>query len=187
MNRARRRHDTRFVRQLREGHGPRRPSLIAVAWWWRWEIGGAALLVAAIGALTCVTSWPIAVAAVVVGASVAVAPAASRNWLTGRFWAVIDQHRIRTALAEACVYSSSGRVPTILGARITPCGERVWLWCPAGLAHLDVLDVSDALAAACWARSVRVRHRRDHSQLVVIDVVRTSQQSCVESRWEDQS
>jgi hypothetical protein len=54
----------------------------------------------------------------------------------------------------------------------TPVGERVRLWCRAGISAEDITDETDGLRAACFARDVRVIRDRRWSSLVVLDVIR---------------
>src|SRR5581483_7991123 len=51
-------------------------------------------------------------------------------------------------------------------------GERVWLWCRAGITAEDLEAARDILRAACWASDVRVVVNERHSHIVVLEVVR---------------
>lgn len=84
----------------------------------------------------------------------------------------LTRHRLRAGLLEARVTTPSGRLPTHLCAWPSAVGERVWLWCPPGIAAEDMEDETERLRAACIAREVRVTRDPRWSALVVVDVIR---------------
>ena len=51
-------------------------------------------------------------------------------------------------------------------------GERVWLWCRAGITAGDLEGARDVLRAACWASDVRVVVNDRRSHIVVLEVIR---------------
>jgi len=51
-------------------------------------------------------------------------------------------------------------------------GERVWLWCRAGITGPDLVAARDILRAACWASDVRVVVNDRRSHIVVLEVIR---------------
>lgn len=55
----------------------------------------------------------------------------------------------------------------------TEHGERVRLWCPAGIVPMDLHDLREHLASACWAREVVVGKSVKRPQIAVLDIVRT--------------
>ena len=59
-----------------------------------------------------------------------------------------------------------------MGSWPTSVGERVWLWCPPGIAAEDLEDETERLRAACIAREVRITRDLRWSALVVVDVIR---------------
>jgi hypothetical protein len=60
----------------------------------------------------------------------------------------------------------------IVQIKSEPFGERVRLWCPAGISVRDIHAARDVLRAACWASDVRVAHDEQQSNLVTVDVIR---------------
>ena len=68
--------------------------------------------------------------------------------------------------------SRRGALPLIYSTAPAPYGERVRLWCPAGILAADFELAADILAAACWAREIRVAHDPEHTHLVTLDVIR---------------
>ena len=100
---------------------------------------------------------------------------ASRRYVTARLWCVSSRHRVRAALLNSR-YSSSmtydGKLPYLLWSRPSPIGERIRVWLPAGLSVKDLERSTDALAAACWARSARFTPIRGQAALVVLDIIR---------------
>src|SRR6185437_14164870 len=84
----------------------------------------------------------------------------------------LTRHRLRAGLLEARVTTPSGRLPVYLGSWPTSVGERVWLWCPPGIAAEDLEDETERLRAACIAREIRVNRDVRFSALVAVDVIR---------------
>ena len=78
------------------------------------------------------------------------------------------------AASRAVWLGRAGRLAVAAPARTgaAPVGERVWLWCPPGVAAEDLEDETERLRAACVAREVRVARDLRWSALVVIDVIR---------------
>jgi hypothetical protein len=95
-----------------------------------------------------------------------------RSWLASRAWAVLIQHRLRSAFRGAALASWSGRIPAILWTTPRSAGVRVVLSLPAGLALADVQELREVLAAACFASDVHVDRHLDYSNIVVLFVVR---------------
>jgi hypothetical protein len=96
----------------------------------------------------------------------------SRRAVLAGLGCVISRHRLRSALLEVRATTRAGRLPLFLAVLPTPVGERVWLWCRAGVSAEDLEDEIEHLRAACWAREVRVVRDRRWSALVAVDVIR---------------
>lgn len=149
-----------------------RPSLLTVGWRWRYELllsvavpGAVWLLVHNIGAL---------LAYVVIAGFLALVVASSslRRLVTACAWCVITPHRVRTGMAQAWIHSRDGRMPFALCTRRKPFGERIYLWCRAGTSAEDFVWARHLIAAACWAREVRVLRSERFVHLVVLEVIR---------------
>jgi hypothetical protein len=123
-------------------------------------------------AVLAVRRSPALASTAIVLAVLALALPAGRVRLRRRFWCTLTEHRLRTGLARARVHAPSGRLPSLVRTRPTPHGERVTLWCPAGLSAQDVRAARHLLLAACWARDLQVRSHPRHAHLVDVDVVR---------------
>ena len=147
-------------------------SAAGTAWRWRTELlvlgGLLAALVWLSGQITI--RW----AAVVLAAAVGIVFTLpwSRRFLICRFWCVLARHRFQRLCWEARLHTRAGRLPVVLWARPTKVGERLTVWCRAGLSAEDFTQHSDELAAACYAREARVTRNTAWSQLVTIDVIR---------------
>ena len=87
---------------------------------------------------------------------------------------MITPHRVRAGCVNAWVQTRSGRLPIIWSATPTDYGERLRLWCPAGITADDLIGASQVLAAACWAAEVRVATDARHAHLVTLAVIRNS-------------
>ena len=152
-----------------------RPGILGFAWQWRYELAiavGAPSVAAAIG-LTLGAAALIATAATVTALLTAAAiwpPARKR--LKARTWCVITEHRVRTGCANAWVQSRNGRLPIVVRTKPTEYGERVTLWCRAGITADDLTAARDIIATACWAREVRVIPSPQLRHIVTLDVIR---------------
>jgi hypothetical protein len=141
-----------------------RPNPLVVAWRWRYELCTAAtlaLLAVRVGAL-----WTVA-SALAVAAGFAALPL-----LRWRLWCIVTQHRLRTGLKEAWVFSRSGRLPMVLWTRPVRAGEQLLVLLRAGMSAADLADAAAVLAATCWAREVRVEPHPTRAALVRLVVVR---------------
>lgn len=169
--RSRRRRDEELLDALDRLTTPRRrASLLGLVWAWRKElalaVGSAVLLVVVIR--TSGIAWA------VVGLSAAVG-ALSPPWsehLRAFWWRLITPHRLSAGLYHARIYNRSGRRPMIIQIASEPFGERVRLWCPAGISAEDVYSAREVLRGACWASDVRVTRDQRRSQIVTVDVIR---------------
>jgi hypothetical protein len=65
-----------------------------------------------------------------------------------------------------------GLLPLFMWTRPTPVGERLWLWLRPGLSGRDIDNVTDRIAAACWAASARVKVSPKRAAVVSVDVIR---------------
>ncbi len=152
-----------------------RPALISRVWHWRYELGliaGVVLGTVGIG-ITLGPGWLIAAAA----ATMAVLAAAlswppSRQRIIARAWCVITPHRVRTGCAHAWIQTRDGRLPVVLYTVPAHFGERVWLWCRAGITAGDLEAAREILRSACWASDVRVVVKDRRSHIVVLEVIR---------------
>ena len=139
-------------------HLPELLVLLVVVLAWRWLAGFLGGLLAVLPLLALVVGavvWPPSrkVLAVVAG------------------WR-LTRHRLRAGLLEARVTTPSGRPPAYLGSWPTSVGERVWLWCPPGIAAEDLEDETERLRAACIAREIRINRDVRFSALMTVDVIR---------------
>jgi hypothetical protein len=119
-------------------------------------------------------TWP---AAVVLGAGLGLLVwwPPSRRALSAGLGCALTHHRLRTVLLELRLSTRAGRLPLMLWLSPTPVGERVWLWCRAGMSAEDLADETDRLRSACVAREVLVTRDRRLSALVRLDVIRRDQ------------
>jgi len=153
----------------------RRPGPIEFAWHWRWEIGIVALT-AGLSAAVAVSLGFIWLAAAAgaglaaVGAMMCWPPA--RAGLVARAWCIITPHRLRAGCINAWVQTRRGRLPFVLSTVPTAYGERVQLWCRAGITAADLLAARHVLAAACWAAEIRVVPSARYAHIVTLEVIR---------------
>lgn len=147
-----------------------RAHLPLLIWRWRYEL---ALVAGITGALMALV-WALGVEWATISAS-ALAGVCSPPWprpLLARIWCVITAHRLRCGFVQARLQTRRGRLPAILSTTPAPFGERVRLWCPAGITAEALKSARATLRAACWAADVRVTRDRGQSQRVTVDVIR---------------
>ena len=154
-----------------------RQGIIAGVWHWRYELClTSGLIAATVGtSVTLGTGWLAAATA----ATIAILAAAltwppSRRRLIARAWCIITPHRVRTGCAQAWIQTRDGRLPAVLYTTPTDFGERVWLWCRAGITAEDLEAAKDILGAACWASDVQVVVNDRRSRIVALEVIRHS-------------
>jgi hypothetical protein len=152
-----------------------RPGILGLIWHWRYELGLSAGLatVGLASGYALGAAWLIALAAaglVLLVAGLAWPP--SRRRLVARAWCVITPHRVRTGCRHAWVQTRDGRLPVILYTTPAGFGERVTLWCRAGITRGDLEGARDILRAACWASDVRVVGSARYAHVVVLEVIR---------------
>jgi hypothetical protein len=148
-----------------------RANPVVAAWRWRYELTGAAALAAIwIGLDTA------AAAALSGGLAAALALTAcfppGRKFLAARAWCIVTAHRIRTGCAQAWIHTRYGKLPVIVWTRSRPSGERVYLWCRAGITAADFSSARKLLAAACMAKEIKVSQHARYAHLIVLDVIR---------------
>lgn len=149
-----------------------RANPVVAAWRWRYELGLLGALVAAWAALGLTDDvLLIANVAGLLCALAAILPEV-RRYLIARAWCVITPHRVRAGCVHAWIHSRNGKIPVILLTTRQPFGERVYLWCRAGITASDFVTARELLAAACWADDVLVWRGERHAHLVRLDVIR---------------
>ncbi|GLZ34828.1 hypothetical protein Lesp02_70150 [Lentzea sp. NBRC 105346] len=149
---------------------PRRANILLLLWRWRYEL---ALLIVVPLALHWLGwfSGPLGVGGVaVLGVITGTQWPAARRFLSGRFWCVLVQHRLRSAFVQARICTSHGRLPGILWTSLKPGGVKMLLFCPAGLDVYDIAEEAEVLAAACFAEEVVVRRHAKYAGVVELFV-----------------
>ena len=147
-------------------------SAAGTAWRWRTELTVLGGLLAALIWLTrqVTIDWAAVVLAAAIGIIFAVPQ--SRRFTTRRFWCVLARHRFHRLCWEVRLHTRAGRLPVILWTRPTKVGERLFVWCRAGISAEDFEQHTGELRAACYARDARVTRNTSWSQLVTIDIIR---------------
>jgi hypothetical protein len=146
-----------------------RPNAIVLLWRWRWELtlilgvpAGLAALIARFGWI-----WTL------IGIAVAMlAWQDARYWLAAHIRCIITAHRVRTGCAQAWIQTRSGKLPLILLTTPQPWGERIYIWCRAGICPEDFEAARNVLRSACWATDICVTPSTRYSHIVIIDLIR---------------
>jgi hypothetical protein len=170
----RRSHRGDYLRELqRDLQSVKRPNAIVVLWRWRWEVMLFLGLPAELTLLAIRLGWVwmlVAIAALMV---TFVGWPGARYWLIAHVRCIITEHRVRAGCAQAWIQSRYGKLPSILLTTPEPFGERVYIWCWAGITLEDFEEARNILRSVCWASDVRVTSSPRYSHIVILDVVRT--------------
>lgn len=142
-----------------------------VIWRWRWELGlvTAALLLLWASWLTT-GAWVLAIAPIVVSALTLIQPC--QRFLHRRGTAIAVQHRIRGGFAQGQLYGPDGELPAVLWTRLTPQGERIYLWSPPSLTVNAFRAERSRLTRACRSQTVGIEGHSKFTRIVILDVVR---------------
>jgi hypothetical protein len=147
-------------------------SAAGVIWRFRTELS--ALLAGMTGiwelAKAATLTWALIIITALAVAVMAVPP--TRRMVVRRAWCVLSRHRIQRACFETRMHTRSGRLPLVLRISPTEVGERALIWCRAGICAADFEAHAAEIAAACYARQVRIEGHQRWAQLVQLDVVR---------------
>jgi hypothetical protein len=148
-------------------------SPAGTAWRWRTELitlGSVAAALLWLASQLHSITWASVVLAVAL-ALVFILPW-SRRFTIARFWCVLARHRFQRLCWEARLHTRAGKLPAVLWVRPTKVGERLFVWCLAGIAAEDFEQHTGELRAACYARDARVTRNIRWSQLVTVDIIR---------------
>lgn len=146
-------------------------QLLLVAWRWRWELIAITFLVIAYQLLVDATGgYALLIMTGVFVALMLIPP--TRRFIRTRIWCVIVRHRLRACMSEMRTLNYSGNLPFILHTHGTKVGESTWLWMRPGLSMDDLEGRTENIAAASWAREVRIARSRRLAALVRVDTVR---------------
>jgi hypothetical protein len=141
---------------------------------WRFRTEASALLAGTTGiwelAKAVTLTWAMVIITTLAVAVMAVPP--TRRMVVRRAWCVLSRHRIQKVCFETRMHTRSGRLPLVLHITPTEVGERALIWCRAGICAADFEAHAAEVAAACYARQVRIEGHRRWAQLVWLDVVR---------------
>lgn len=96
----------------------------------------------------------------------------ARMRVRARAWCLIVPYLIASGCGRAWPGIHRSRLPYVLSAVRTDRGELVQLWCPSAIGAAQLHDAGDFLAAACYAKEVRVLRPRGHARLVTLEVIR---------------
>jgi hypothetical protein len=148
-----------------------RANPFVAAYRYRYELAGPALLTV----VWLTLGWPWAAATAALAAwfiGMAACTPQGRQFLVARAWCIVTPHRVRVGCAQAWIHSRNGKIPAVLLTRRQPFGERVYVWCRAGTTAADFIAERELLAAACWAKDIRVTRHPRYAHLVALDVIR---------------
>jgi hypothetical protein len=149
-----------------------RRSVVGLIWRWRAELTTLAIVLAAFFWLWIQITLIWDGVALAAFAAVTFGEPHSRRFTIRRFWCVVTRHRFHRVCWEARLHTRSGRLPWVLWIRPTKVGERLHVWCLAGISAEDFTKSTDAIRSACYARDARVTRNPRWSHIVTIDIIR---------------
>jgi hypothetical protein len=172
LRRPRRARRGKLARELQQDLTPlARPNVFVLIWRWRWEL--AALLGIPTGIAVLVSTFGLMWGLAVIGITAAtLALPDVRNALAAHIRCIITAHRVRTGCAQAWIQTRTGKLPIIILTSQQPYGERVYIWCRAGICLDDFEAARDILRSACWARELYITSSARYSHIVILDVIR---------------
>jgi hypothetical protein len=147
-----------------------RPSAPVMLWRWRYEIAAAMTVATLVIMLVNLLGMQWAIMSLS-----AMAGLLSPPWppgVTARLWCVVTPHRLRSGFVQARIQTRRGKLPVIVRTTPAAFGERVRVWCPAGISAEDFRGARETLRAACWARDLRVTRDIQYSHRITLDVIR---------------
>jgi hypothetical protein len=147
-------------------------SAAGTAWRWRTELTVLGGLLAALAWLSGQLTFRWGAEVLALGLWLVFVIPVTRRFVIRRFWCVLARHRFQRLCWEARLHTRSGRLPVVLWTRPTKVGERLFIWCRAGISAEDFEQHTGELRAACYARDARVTRNTRWSQLVTIDIIR---------------
>jgi len=153
----------------------RRPGPITLAWRWRTEI---ALLVALVGleyGLAQVMGLISGTLVVVAAAEILYAVPATRRWIFRRGRCVFTRHRLYSVFRETRTTTLKGHLPLIMRVSPTDQGERVVVWCRAGISVERLEGIESEIRDACMADEVDLQPAQ--APFARIDIVRGASKS----------
>jgi len=153
----------------------RRPGLITLAWRWRTEI---ALIVALVGleyGLAQVMGLFSGILVSVAAAEILYAVPTTRRWILRRGWCVLTRHRLYSVFQETRTTTLKGRLPLIMRVSPTDYGERVVVWCRAGISVERLQGIESEIRDACMADEVDFQPA--HAPFARIEIIRRASKS----------
>jgi hypothetical protein len=153
----------------------RRPGLITLAWRWRTEI---MLIVALVGleylltkVMTLITGILVTAAAIGILFAIPV----TRGWILRRAWCLFTRHQLYGVFRETRTTTRMGRLPLIMRVSLTDHGERVVVWCRAGISVERLQEIESEIRDACMADEVDFQPA--HAPFAQMEIVRRAAKS----------
>jgi hypothetical protein len=146
----------------------------AAGMFWRFRTEMAVLLASVAGVLELARAVTLAWALIAFTGLVLITAVMpwNRRFTVRRAWCVISRHRLQRVFYETRMHTRSGRLSLVVWIRPTEVGERARIVCRAGICAEDLEAHTGEIAAACYAREVRVERSKRWAQLVTVDIVR---------------
>lgn len=104
--------------------------------------------------------------------SVPAATRYGRGWIAAHFWCVVTRHRLQRTCLETTMHTRAGRIPLVLWITPSVSGEKALILTRAGICAEEFEAYAEEIAAACWARNVKVYRHRRWASLLIVEVVR---------------
>jgi hypothetical protein len=148
----------------------RRPGLITLAWRWRTEITLIVTLVVLEYLLTKVMALITGILTAVAAIGVLCAVPVTRSWMKRRGWCLFTRHQLYGVFRETRTTTRMGRLPLIMRVSPTDHGERLVVWCRAGISVERLREIEAEIRDACMADEVDFQPA--HAPFARIEIVR---------------
>jgi hypothetical protein len=152
-----------------------RPGLITLMWRWRSEIAIIVALLVFEYVLAKVMGLIGGVLVILATAGVLWVVPATRRWMLRRCWCLFTRHQLYAVFRETGTTTRMGRLPLIMRVSPTDQGERVAVWCRAGIPVEQLQEIESEIRDACMANEVYFPPV--HAPLARIEIVRKTSKS----------
>jgi hypothetical protein len=153
----------------------RRPGPITLMWRWRSEITLIIALVVLGYVLAKVMGLIGGVLVTMAIAGVLCTVPATRRWMLRRGWCLFTRHQLYAVFRETGTTTRMGRLPLIMRVSPTDQGERVAVWCRAGISVEQLQKIEWEIRDACMANEVYFPPA--HAPFARIEIVRKTSKS----------
>jgi hypothetical protein len=153
----------------------RRPGPITLAWRWRAEIALMSAILGLLFVLAHLIGLFTGVLVMVAIAEVLYAVPLTRHWIFRRCRCVFTRHRLYSVFRETRTTTLTGRLPLIIRVSPTAQGERVVVWCRAGISVERLQRIRREIRDGCMASGLNFQP--GNASLARMEIIRVAPNS----------